>query len=204
MATEQKLNSSNSGPYINSHIYSRDLIWIPKNDEQKKRFANNIPAPVHDDILIAKLRPGQEIELIVHCIKGIGKDHAKFSPVSTASYRLLPKIVIKEPIMNEDAEILMRTEPDVFDVKKDKKGNKIAYVASARNCTMSRNCLRIPNVGNKIELTRVYDHFIFSIESTGCLPPEDLFLMAIDVLKKKCDEIDDGMDEFDITKDTIL
>ena len=37
--------------------------------------------PVHNDILIAKLRPGQEIDVRLLCIKGIGKDHAKFSPV---------------------------------------------------------------------------------------------------------------------------
>lgn len=46
--------------------------------------------PVHDDIVIAKLRPGQRIEFEAHCRKGIGKDHAKFSPVATAAYRLLP------------------------------------------------------------------------------------------------------------------
>jgi DNA-directed RNA polymerases I and III subunit RPAC1 len=48
--------------------------------------------PVFDDILIAKMRPGQEIEMKLIAGKGIGKDHAKFSPVSTASYRLLPTI----------------------------------------------------------------------------------------------------------------
>lgn len=37
--------------------------------------------PVNNDILIAKLRPGQEIDALLHCVKGIGQDHAKFSPV---------------------------------------------------------------------------------------------------------------------------
>ena len=30
--------------------------------------------------------------------KGIGKTHAKWSPVSTASYRLLPDIVLKKKV----------------------------------------------------------------------------------------------------------
>ena len=37
--------------------------------------------PVFDDILIAKLRPGHENDLRMHCVKGVGCDHAKFSPV---------------------------------------------------------------------------------------------------------------------------
>lgn len=37
--------------------------------------------PVDEDILIAKLRPGQAIDVRMHCVKGIGQDHAKFSPV---------------------------------------------------------------------------------------------------------------------------
>ena len=46
-------------------------------DETSCRFASSQTAlvpegvrPVHDDILIAKLRPGQAIELECHCIKG--------------------------------------------------------------------------------------------------------------------------------------
>lgn len=37
--------------------------------------------PVHNDILIAKMRPGHEIDVNLLAVKGIGKDHAKFSPV---------------------------------------------------------------------------------------------------------------------------
>lgn len=37
-----------------------------------------------------------------------GKDHAKFSPVATASYRLLPEITLLETIEGEKADRLKR------------------------------------------------------------------------------------------------
>lgn len=45
-------------------------------------------------------------------MKGIGRDHAKFSPVATASYRLLPDIVIKEKFSGEDAERIKNSFSD--------------------------------------------------------------------------------------------
>ena len=95
--------------------------------------------PVLEDILLAKMRPGQTIELEAHCTKGawlqawehylqplclwssfpvvccvdtfykmlfrvrsvhhrdsagLGADHAKWSPVATAWYRLDPEVVL--------------------------------------------------------------------------------------------------------------
>ena len=38
------------------------------------------------------------MEFEAHCRKGMGKDHTKFSPVATASYRLLPDIKLLTPV----------------------------------------------------------------------------------------------------------
>ena len=62
---------------------SSDLIWEPQGD-QATRFGIPIK-PVHDDILIAKLNPGARIQIEVHCQKGVGKEHAKWSPVCSFS-----------------------------------------------------------------------------------------------------------------------
>ena len=56
------------------------------------------PGPVENDILIAKLRPGHELDIRMVAVKGLGSDHAKFSPVATAYYRLLPEIKINRRV----------------------------------------------------------------------------------------------------------
>lgn len=66
--------------YINHEVLSSHLEWQPQ-EEQGVVFADSPPAPSNPNIVLAKLRPGQEIDLELHAIKGVGKDHAKFTPV---------------------------------------------------------------------------------------------------------------------------
>jgi hypothetical protein len=91
------------GTVENDKVYSRHLKWLPSGSEYPSEtgtmFGQQQPAsldakPIDGDILIAKLRPGQYVELEAHAVKGIGADHAKFSPVGTAWHRLYPEIVI--------------------------------------------------------------------------------------------------------------
>lgn len=57
----------------------------------------------------------------------LGKDHAKFSPVATASYRLLPEIILLEPVEGEKAERLKNCfSPGVIDLE-DRHGMKTPH-----------------------------------------------------------------------------
>jgi DNA-directed RNA polymerase I and III subunit RPAC1 len=148
-----------TGLIKNEEVYSSSLVWIPKGSQDKRFVAQETIRVVNDDILIAKLRPGQEIEAELICVKGIGRTHAKWSPVCTAYYRLLPEIEITEDIVNEDAINLKKTCPTgVYDIE-DYKGLKKAYVKNPRNCTTCRECLRPNEFKNKINLTKVPDHY---------------------------------------------
>lgn len=170
-------------------IYSKSMEWIPQG-KQAQRFASEQPRMVNDDIIIAKLRPGQIIEAECHVTKGIGRSHAKWSPVCTASYRLLPEIIIEKEFVETEAEKLVATCPmDVFDIEDLGGGSKKAVVARPRNCSMCRECIRKPEWNDKIKLKRVRNHFIFSIESTGVYTPGDLFKESLKVLMKKCDTV---------------
>lgn len=55
-----------------STVYSKHMTWVPLGN-QADMFPDADLRPVHDDILIAQLRPGQEIDVLMHCVKGIGE-----------------------------------------------------------------------------------------------------------------------------------
>ncbi|XP_071595357.1 DNA-directed RNA polymerases I and III subunit RPAC1 isoform X2 [Heliangelus exortis] len=121
--------------YFNHKVYSKHMTWVPLGN-QTDLFPDADFRPVHDDILIALLRPGQEIDVLMHCVKGIGK--------------------------------------------------KVARVANARLDTFSREVFRHEGLKNLVRLARVRNHYIFSVESTGILPPDVLVSEAIKILMGKC------------------
>ncbi|KAJ9625613.1 DNA-directed RNA polymerase core subunit rpc40 [Taxawa tesnikishii (nom. ined.)] len=163
--------------YVNSSVYASSFQFVPQGNQLQFFSEPNHIRPVNPGILIAKLRPGQEIKLRCHCIKGIGADHAKFSPVATASYRLLPTITIKEPILGADAKKFARCFPKgVIELVDDEEtGEKKAVVKDTMKDT------------DKVQLGRLRDHFIFSVESTGQFESDELFLESVRALKVKCE-----------------
>ncbi|KAL3821143.1 hypothetical protein ACJIZ3_007048 [Penstemon smallii] len=161
-----------------------------RSQDSLPELSNNIITPKHDEIILAKLGPGQEIELEAHAVKGMGKTHAKWSPVATAWYRMLPEVVLLQDIEGEKAEELVKTCPvKVFDIEDIGRGRKRATVARPRSCTLCRECIRGDDWDKLVALRRVKDHFIFTIESTGALPPEVLFTEAVKILEDKCERV---------------
>ncbi|RVX72513.1 hypothetical protein B0A52_03703 [Exophiala mesophila] len=197
--------------YINSSVYSRHIEWQPQG-MQADQFGDNPIQPVSPDILIAKLRPGQELDMIMHAHLGIGADHAKFSPVATATYRLLPTITITKPIIGADAVKFQKCfPPGVIDLERvtaqeansgdpifrGKQGEEKAVVKDAMRDTVSREALRHKEFDDKVVLGRVQDHFIFSVESTGQFPSDTLFLESVSVLKYKAKRLLRALDELE-------
>jgi len=186
--------SGEDDAYIDHKVYSKHVEWVPVHDQQNYYKASNI-GPIHDDILIAKLRPGQEIDVVMHCVKGIAKDHVKFQPVATASYRLLPEIILKKPVTGEMAHRLKACFPKGVIKVDTVDGEDVARVANCRRDTCSREVLRHPDLKDCVKLTRVKDHFIFTVESVGALPPNVIFTEAVDILMQKCQTLIKEIDQ---------
>ena len=162
---------------------------------QEKKFGKEGIKTVHDDILLAKLVPGQEIELEAHCMKSIGADHAKFSPVGTCWYRLVPTVYFKKPVVGADAKIFMSECSDpipnhqCFELKGSGEKAEVK-IKSIRGCDL---CLeRIRELSgesgwdSKIAVLKKRDHYIFTIESVGARKPDVIFKEAVSILKSKC------------------
>jgi len=183
-AQDGKHKTNPDEKYINSNVFSHHLQWDPL-DGQSEAFPEGI-APVQDDILIAKMRPGQEIKLQCVCEKGIGKTHAQWSPVATATYRLLPDIQLTKEIKGAEAKAIHASCPmGVFDIEDIGSKKERLSVARPRSCTMCRECVRPKENQKLIKLLRKRDHFIFSVESTGALKPAVLVEEAIKIFIAK-------------------
>jgi DNA-directed RNA polymerase I and III subunit RPAC1 len=182
--------------FVDSEILSSQLEWVPQG-EQGTVISANPPAPTNPNIVLAKMRPGQEIDMEVHAVKGVGKDHAKFCPVgehtgnylfvpldpvdlllaATASYRLLPEIILNpaKPVPPDLAEKfqkcfssgVIRVHPRTKKVSVDEK--------SARFESMSREVYRHPEFEGCVQLARVRDHFLCA----RCLSPYRSYLIRL-------------------------
>ncbi|ELP86743.1 DNA-directed RNA polymerase I and III subunit RPAC1, putative [Entamoeba invadens IP1] len=171
------INNTKDKTAVHKNVYSSDIIWEPQGD-QETTFQKDPIRVVLGDILIAELAQGQQIKCKLYCCKGLGQDHAKFSPVCTAAYRMMPKIEVTA-VGKMAKEIKECCPLNVYDIEDNE-----LVVKNPRNCKMCRECIRDQRQ-EFVKLGREDSHFIFTVESVGIYQAKEIFEEALSVLKGK-------------------
>lgn len=107
---------------------------------------SNSITPVHSDLPILRLMPGETLSLIARVASGTGAMHAKWSPVAVVEYKIVPSIAIDNSKFQsvEDLEDVVYSCPkEIFEIQQ--QHNEIpALLVAARpaDCTMCKECLK--------------------------------------------------------------
>jgi len=202
---------------LTKSVYSTDLqLKFPgKND-----FGQNI-FPVHfsgtnkliekKPILISRLKPGQRLKLTAIAKKGIGKEHAKWNPVSSIKITQIPFFFIDFEKIDNNLKHLVKKK--IFDILLDFKEvsesntNRITHIDDSlgkKNMTFSDPILiKLVEffLKNKIDPRKILQKkkdrvdFCILVETTGVLDPLVVFKESIRILKQKLNFIGIHMEE---------
>lgn len=164
------------------NIYSSDFEQEP-NEYYKVKPISFEKYP--KGILLCKLDKGESISLRGIIRKGIGKEHAKWSCVSTVSFREIPIIKIKEDELKEDTElidkIISSCPVNVF-----QKEENTLQIKEEMNCIQCNQCSEI---SPSIEISHLPNEFELTIESNGIMDVKDLFKKSLLILKEKLNNL---------------
>jgi len=134
--------------------------------------------PVSEKIPIIKLSKGQKLKLEAYARLGIGKNHAKWQPVSMCTYKFFPRIEISSKNCDACGKCV-----EICPRKVLAKTNNKVEVRDLMACTLCQDCVNgCPQDPPAIEVSWEEDKFIFILESTGALPTEKIMTEAIKIL----------------------
>lgn len=139
--------------------------------------------PVSDKIPIVRLAKEQKLRLEAYARLGRGKNHAKWQPVSTCTYKYFPQIGLGNQCdaCGKCVEICPRKVLI-------KAGEKIE-IRDLMACTLCQDCVDVcPMNPPAIEVSWKDGAFIFNIESTDVLPPGRIMTEATKIVREQLKE----------------
>lgn len=157
-----------------------------------------IPAVFYDSygnpeppIIITKLGENQELDLSAVVRKGIGKEHAKWSPVATVALKPYPTIRMNAGkmatlAMEQKQQIVDSCPAKVYRLRPESGQVDIEDLGACMQCMECVNKVNSFNKGERMIVVGVEtDKFVFTVESSGSLAPDEIMRRAISELRRK-------------------
>jgi DNA-directed RNA polymerase subunit D len=159
---------SSEGP---GTVYSRDV-----------KFTDPTVKPAFESIPIVILGEGEKLVMEGFATKRVGRDHAKWQSGTLCGYKNLPGIEIGTACTGckKCVEVCPREILVIVDGR-----------AKARNieeCSLCKLCVKECDVG-AISVLPVLDSFVLTIESSGCMPSNELVAKASEEIKLRAETL---------------
>lgn len=160
------------------------------SDELQHADVNVVLPP---DVLLFRLRKNEELKLTAYARKGIGREHAKWSPACSATYRQEAEITIDREAfaslaLGERRELAASCPVGVL-CYNEKKGT--LDIEDLSSCTLCGACTH----NGVVQVKPKEGRFQLSFETTGALTPEETFLAGLRSLKEKVCRIQNSIRE---------
>jgi DNA-directed RNA polymerase II subunit RPB3 len=164
---------------VNQMIEEAPLAAVVFTDDQLNEL---------DPITIVKLAKNQVIEFDLIAKKGIGKNHAKWSPVSTCIMRKQPIVELEQEKVNKELTeeqrrtLVAKCPRKVFSFNNQRK---IVDVENADNCSLCQECTKYTQECGLDKAVKIGENdfkFVFTVEATGAIPPEEIVITAMKIL----------------------
>lgn len=148
-----------------------------------------------------KLSRNQILDMELVAKKGTAKVHAKWSPVATCQMRKEPTVEIDQEKINRQLDIEKRrgfVESCPRKVYKFNEMRNAVEIEDADKCILCIECVRFAQaegLERAVKIGERDEKFVFTVESTGVMPPEEIVTRALAILKEKLIDLAKGMDK---------
>jgi DNA-directed RNA polymerase subunit D len=136
--------------------------------------------PVYNEIPITLLNKDQELDIVANIKAGTGNEHSKFSP-GLLFYRNIVEIKVDSDLKNEIKNVCLNNEI--------KESGKTLTILDDKKKEVADACEEIAKDHGKKAEVEIKDGLVITIESFGQINVNDIFVKAIEVLKKDLAEI---------------
>ncbi|KAI5174963.1 DNA-directed RNA polymerases I and III subunit RPAC1 [Nematocida sp. LUAm2] len=127
-------------------------------------------------VLITRLAPKEKIRCKIIAIRGIGREHSKWSPASVCYYRFIKQVTFKNPAKIQEMKKYFRS------------GLILSDTPSVDENTLQMNTDVVKDFPDAVEVKILDNSCIFEIESIS-EPGQSILARSFDVLRKKLTDL---------------
>jgi DNA-directed RNA polymerase alpha subunit len=194
-------------------------VPVPIYDPSLEEDANE-----RNGIFLVALKKNQTIKLRCEAKKGIGRVHAKFQPTCTATFAYVNEYTINPEVerllTQEQKQAVVDSSPrTLFEI--DANGtlkameDRIGSMGIPISCVYCDECLvkskeiqdEEKAKGNHwpqplMTHKRLMDSFVFDVETSGSIPPDQVVQRALRILMEKFEKIRKDLESLDVNHPT--